>query len=235
MAAGTAGLHRFTVDVWHPECWTLRATRETDAGLLGHGTAIHGDRAVGRYTAYGESTDAVEALVAFVRESGLTEAITPLASSQTGTASALGPATREVVVEFDPGPSIRDAFTSRGLVHHGPTRHEDGRERRSFLGRIGREAVGRAIDDIAAAYGADLELERLATPASDRNENDSSADRLSPRQRDAFRLARSRGYYGYPRGVTARELAAELDVSKATFLEHLRKAEAKLLGRIDLR
>jgi len=51
---------------------------------------------------------------------------------------------------------------------------------------------------------------------------------LSERQREVFKLARRRGYYEWPREVSATELAEELDVSKATALEHLRKAEAKI-------
>ena len=49
-------------------------------------------------------------------------------------------------------------------------------------------------------------------------------------EREAFETARTDGYYEWPREATTRELAAELDVSKTTYLEHLRKAEAKLLN-----
>ncbi|MDX1748003.1 MAG: helix-turn-helix domain-containing protein, partial [Halobacteriales archaeon] len=44
-----------------------------------------------------------------------------------------------------------------------------------------------------------------------------------------FELARERGYYAWPRGTTAADLATDLGVSKSTVLEHLRKAEARLL------
>ena len=52
---------------------------------------------------------------------------------------------------------------------------------------------------------------------------------LTPAQREVFELARERDYYQWPHGVSTRELADELDVSKTTMLEHLRKAEGKLL------
>jgi predicted DNA binding protein len=44
-----------------------------------------------------------------------------------------------------------------------------------------------------------------------------------------YEHARNAGYYEWPREASTRELADELDVSKTTLLEHLRKAEAKLL------
>jgi predicted DNA binding protein len=59
---------------------------------------------------------------------------------------------------------------------------------------------------------------------------DADLPALSARQREVFELARARGYYEWPRAVSATDLAEEVGVAKATVLEHLRKAEAKLLG-----
>ena len=244
MSAADAEVLHLTVDIWHPSCWTLETTRETDAGLLGHGTTVRGSDAAGGFTVYGDSRDAIDAFVEAVRESSLTEALTVLPPSGTGAGAALGPVTRTVLVEFDPVPSIRRAFTSRGFVHYGPTRHEAGREQRSFLARTDRQSVRRTLDEIEVAYDADVELTRIATvPGSPGHDSGSELgtldpaspdDRLSKRQREAFRLARTRGYYEYPRRSTARDLAAEFGVTKTTFLEHLRKAEEKLLGSITL-
>lgn len=231
MTAADQELLSVTVDLWHPECWTLRTTGETDAGLLGRRTVLHDGVGIGAFEVHGESRDAVDALVEAARDSSLTEAVTDLASPE-GPAGSTGPVTRGILVEFDPGPSIRSAFTDRGFLHAGPTRHEGGRERRSLVARTDRPSLGRAIDEVETAYDADVEVVRVRAAASD-GTDDRPAARLSPRQREAFRLARARGYYGYPREATARELAGELDVSKTTFLEHLRKAEAKLLAGVD--
>lgn len=240
MASREGELLHITVDVWHPSCWTLETTRETDAGLYGHGTTVRGGDAAGVFTVYGDSRDEIEAHVAAVRESPLTDSVADVPHAGAGT---LGSATRTILVEFDPVPSIREAFTSRGFVHYGPTRHEDGRERRSFLVRADRREVRGTLEAIEAEYDADLDLTRVTTVANGSATGSSPppgpgvspADRLSRRQREAFRLARTRGYYDYPRRVDARELAAELDISKTTFLEHLRKAESKLLSAIDPR
>lgn len=52
---------------------------------------------------------------------------------------------------------------------------------------------------------------------------------LSPRQAEVIELALDAGYFEWPRDVDAEELAARLDISHVTFLEHLRKAQKKLL------
>lgn len=232
MSAIDPELLSVTVDIWHPDCWTLDVTDKTDAVLVGHGTTAHGTGVAGRYEIHGESHDAIKALIAATRESKLVEKASALAPSTSSAATA--PATRDFLVEFDPGPSIRKAFNARGFVHQTPSWHENGRERRTLLARTDRHTVQRELDDIEAAYDADIELRKITTATPPSNTHEPIADRLSPRQREALQLARTQGYYEYPRDTTARTLAAELDISKTTFLEHLRKAEAKLLTAINL-
>jgi predicted DNA binding protein len=53
---------------------------------------------------------------------------------------------------------------------------------------------------------------------------------LTDRQRDVAREALARGYYDWPRRINNEDLAAELNISRATLHEHLRKAERKLLS-----
>lgn len=52
---------------------------------------------------------------------------------------------------------------------------------------------------------------------------------LSERQAEVVTLALEGGYYEWPREADAETLAARLDITHSTFLEHLRKAEARLL------
>ena len=223
-----AELLSVAIDLWHPDCWTLRVSESTECTLFGTGTTVREGTATGQYTLSAPDADALDGGVAAIRDSPLTRRADVLSPRGDGSG---GSATRSLLVEFDAGPSIRDAFTERGFVHRGRTTHEGGRERRTFLVRSSRGAVRRDVEAVAAAYDADVDVTRLA-PATDTG--DDPADRLSPRQREAFELARERDYYGYPRGTTASALAATLGVSKATYLEHLRKAEAKLLDAVEL-
>ncbi|MFB6268782.1 MAG: helix-turn-helix domain-containing protein [Halobacterium sp.] len=52
---------------------------------------------------------------------------------------------------------------------------------------------------------------------------------LSDRQAEVLEAALAAGYFEWPRETDADELAAELDITRATLLEHLRKAERTLL------
>ena len=225
MAAVRAEPLAVTVDIWHPDCWTLSATAGRDGAILGHGTAARDGVRTGRYTVCGGSRDAVTALVDAVRAAPAVERVDPAPP-----APAAGPASRGLLVAYDDGPSVRGAFGARGFVHSGPSRHADGTERRDLLVYAPRAAVGEALDDLAAAYDADLSV---ASVGPVRDDTTPTGDDLSPRQREAFALARERGYYARPRRASAADLADELAVTPATFREHLRKAEAKLLGPRD--
>lgn len=55
------------------------------------------------------------------------------------------------------------------------------------------------------------------------------APRLTDRQQEVIQAALDAGYFQWPRQITCDELADQLDITRATCLEHLRKAEAKLI------
>lgn len=55
---------------------------------------------------------------------------------------------------------------------------------------------------------------------------------LTEHQRNIFQKAKRMGYYKYPRKISATDLATELNMSKSTLVEHLRKIENKILERI---
>lgn len=58
--------------------------------------------------------------------------------------------------------------------------------------------------------------------------NESTAE-LTDRQFEVVECALEEGYFEWPRNASSDEIAGELDISRATFLEHLRKAQSKLL------
>lgn len=51
---------------------------------------------------------------------------------------------------------------------------------------------------------------------------------LTERQREVLETAFEAGYYDWPRTATGKEVAAELDITSATFSEHINNAERKL-------
>jgi|GEM_PF-1343228 len=54
---------------------------------------------------------------------------------------------------------------------------------------------------------------------------------LSEQQEMVLKCAVARGYYNWPRKISAQDLAKKLGLNKATLLEHLRKAEIKVMNR----
>ena len=55
---------------------------------------------------------------------------------------------------------------------------------------------------------------------------------LTERQREVLVAAKRYGYYDYPRRINAGELSRRVGVSKATVVEHLRKAEGRLMASL---
>ncbi len=54
---------------------------------------------------------------------------------------------------------------------------------------------------------------------------------LTPQQLKAVNLAIEKGYFEIPKKVNLEELSKQMKLSRTTFLEHLRKAEKKILSR----
>lgn len=77
---------------------------------------------------------------------------------------------------------------------------------------------------------AKREIDRPVAHA-DTIENDFD-DALTERQRSVLTTAYYAGYFDWPRGNTAEEVADSLDISPATFHQHIRAAERKLLGLV---
>lgn len=84
------------------------------------------------------------------------------------------------------------------------------------LGTMGEVAVERVASVPPAALEVGGSLADLAS-------------RLTARQLQALRAAAKAGYYKVPRPADAAAIARGLDLARATFQEHLRKAEGQIL------
>ncbi|MFC6862564.1 bacterio-opsin activator domain-containing protein [Halomicroarcula sp. GCM10025817] len=55
---------------------------------------------------------------------------------------------------------------------------------------------------------------------------------LTDRQREALEVAYEHGFFGWPRETTSEEIAASMNIAGPTFLEHLRRAEGKVVRHV---
>jgi len=128
--------------------------------------------------------------------------------------------------------SIVERFEQHNCLYQPPTVHRDGWEQYSL--------IAFSEDDIRTLH-ADLEadreidvvsktgLEETEIPHSLLTPIDQLFGELTDRQLAALQLALEAGYYEQPRACSISELAEQTTVARATFEEHLRKAENKLL------
>ncbi len=92
-------------------------------------------------------------------------------------------------------------------------------------------AVREVVDHVDETYG-DVTLRSLGHDgdAGEREAVVVDRGRLTDRQREVLETATEMGYFEYPKGANASEVAAALDISVSTLSEHLAAAQSKVLG-----
>jgi predicted DNA binding protein len=229
---------RMTLEIEHPDCWTLIATKQTDCGLIAH-TVYNssGDAVKGHFTAYADNTEEIERLVEIARDLDLTESVVVMKKRHdfTSQRSSLGNTTRELFVKYNPQNSMSDALLSMGFMHDAPVRVYDGKEYWPVFVTADRKSVRRRLDFLREEKSAEITVTKIMSEPEFGANGTADSVRLSKRQREVFLLAKDMGYYSWPRETTTREMADELEVTKTTLLEHLRKAESKLLGAANVK
>ena len=102
------------------------------------------------------------------------------------------------------------------------------------VGRMKIEVVGRETDvkkilQNASTWSNTYKI--LGLTSLDKKE-ESLLSRLSIKQRQVLLTAFALGYYDVPRKISSEELSRHLNADKSTIVEHLRKAEKKLIDGI---
>jgi hypothetical protein len=96
---------------------------------------------------------------------------------------------------------------------------------------IGKEDEIKKLLHYTNKWG-DNSFEILGLTSIDTKGGESLLSKLTTRQRQTLLTAYTLGYYDVPRRISSDDLARHLDVDKSTTVEHLRKAERKLIGSI---
>lgn len=226
---------RLTLDLWHPNCWAIESTERVGGGVLAH--AIYNtpkmapESVNGLFTAFGETNAEVERLLDEIRDSEHAGEVLELQERFGRARDAPGNVVREFFLEYDPNDMVCPTLLEYGFVHSAPVRIEGGREEWQVCFTGDRSGIESALDGVRQDAGAEVSIASITgsnsgTPLTEREQR---LDSLTPTQRKVFEQAREAGYYEWPRGCSTRDLADRVGVSKTTLLEHLRKAESKLL------
>jgi predicted DNA binding protein len=124
----------------------------------------------------------------------------------------------EVITWAEQG-SIIDSIIKKNCVFIGPTVVKDGVENWHIMAPTREE-----LQDVVAS------LEACADIAYIRNSEGTEPDvGLTERQMKTLRTAVEMGYFDTPRRASVKDVARRLNVSASTAVEHLRKAEKKVL------
>jgi predicted DNA binding protein len=228
---------RLTLDLWHPNCWAIEATNRTAGGVLAHavynsprGEGDAPDSVNGLFTAFADTNEEAEALIDAIRESDRAGELLELQERFGRARDAPGNVVREFFLEYDPADMMCPTLLEHGFVHSAPVRIEDGREEWQVCFAGERTEIRESLDAVQADSGAEVTVESMSSSGhAGRTPREQRLDTLTSTQRDVYEHAREAGYYEWPRETSTRELADDMDVSKTTLLEHLRKAESKLL------
>ena len=94
---------------------------------------------------------------------------------------------------------------------------------------IGKEADIRKLLQYANRWSSMYKILGLASVDT---KAESLLSKLTVKQRQALLTAFALGYYDVPRRISSEELSHHLHADKSTIVEHLRKAERKLIDRI---
>jgi predicted DNA binding protein len=226
-----------TLDLWHPNCWAIKSTGATSGGVLAHSIYTspktdgnHSGKVKGLFTAFADDESDVNDLLDAIRDSEHAGELSELQERFGRERNAPGNVVREFFLEYDPDDMVCPTLLQHGFVHNAPVRIENGREEWQVCFVNERSEIDAALDRVREQAGAEVTVDSITTSdAAATTARDQRLDTLTAKQRDVFEHAREAGYYEWPRQCDTRELAADLDVSKTTLLEHLRKAEAKLL------
>lgn len=116
-------------------------------------------------------------------------------------------------------------FFNQDVIYEPPFRYKDGKVIISFL------SDSKTIQTVLKAFQLlgvvdDISIHRAILSDT------SPIGLLTEKQKETVLTAKKMGYYEIPRRTDSRKLARALHLSKATALEHLRKAEKRLLNHM---
>jgi hypothetical protein len=122
--------------------------------------------------------------------------------------------------------SVLNAIGITGGYLFPPLDIRDGKIRVSFIGN--ERQVGEFLEKI---YEKGIRYKVILLGQADFSPN-SPLSQLTEKQRDILIAAYKLGYYDIPRKIGSEQIAKKLGIADSTFVEHIRKAEHRLIAYI---
>ncbi|WP_162991649.1 helix-turn-helix domain-containing protein [Halostella salina] len=229
--ASVESCNRALLQVWHEDCWGIDAADKTAAEMLMHRVhRISDGTAKGHFTVFDKKTDEIESFIDSVEQSPYTQSVNILPSQQLEYESLFGIPSTDIIVDYDTGHSVGDALISEGFINHSPVHVQGTGERWPVFIEESRDEIEARLDRIRDQVDAEITVNQIISGNQQLSHGPLPIQyNLSPKQQEVVSFARQAGYYEWPRETTVRDMCSEFSVSKTTFLEHLRKAESKIM------
>ncbi|MEA5388759.1 bacterio-opsin activator [Haloarculaceae archaeon H-GB11] len=176
---------RVSLEVWHPDCWTIETTEAVDVGILGRVVARDvGSRSTAFVTLYADRRRELDDAIETIRSSPHVHDATRVPRTGPGSDHARpGNATTDLLIDHEASSQISGAFLSRDFVHARPVDTRDGSEQWVLLTKQTRDGVTESLDEITDAQDADITVTGISRTADDTNAARFSLTSLSARQR----------------------------------------------------
>lgn len=221
-AANEPTYRQLKMKIWHADCWTLDVTEDHPGShIIEKSLHSSDERIIADLILKTDSNGGLDPFVRRIRAHDMVEEVTPLKKNSDRA---------RVIVIYESSTSIVPEIVDSNFMPIEPVHITGGYEYWTVLVRS--ERLDATLDDLRHEHNVDVLAINEVTPEDGivfTDFVDEVYDTLSDRQLEALLTAKSEGYYSWPREVNANEVAEEVGISGPTFLEHLRKAEKKML------
>lgn len=194
----------------HYKCWACELTKKFEGTFFLQNTTSLEKNVASDIVYIGADGSNQEAIMNFLKSHPHMSSIEVLEKSEDHLFLLIVTAGNETMIE---------RVNKNRCFNIGPTVLHDGREIFNIVTQ-NKENLQRLLDDLEKIGEV-----RLISVVPFTFEHSS----LTKKQFDALTHAEERGYYDWPRNIDIDSLAKEKGISKSTYVEHLRKAEIKVM------
>lgn len=222
---GQSGYKQVTMTLWHPGCWTLRATDTHEGTHIVEKSLYPADEVIkGDFILVSEGDTTIDEFGETINEYEVVDDVAIIRQSE-GRARA--------VVNYHRESSIVPKIVNSDFMPIEPVHITGGREYWTVLVR--ESALADVVEEMESTHDVDIKSIQEVDPSESLEFADivnRIHEDLSTRQRECLFQAREAGYYTWPRDVSAKEVAEDAVVSAPTFLEHIRRGEHKIFRAV---